>query len=124
MEVDPKHVGVASRRFRGFGRARRPLAEWARVGSLGSLARLSLGGSNVPLPKMRRDGLFWLVAMSVGVTLIGRSPVASADIAARKTPVSEAVRKAQPSVVSISSEKKAASTSRWPFSSEESQRPG
>lgn len=35
----------------------------------------------------------------------------------------EAIRRAQPSVVSISSEKKAASTSRWPFSSEESQRP-
>lgn len=35
----------------------------------------------------------------------------------------EAVRKVQPCVVSITSEKKAASTSRWPFSSEESQRP-
>ena len=77
----------------------------------------------MPLPKMRRDGLFWLVATLVGGMLIGRTPEASADIAARKTPVSEAVRKAQPSVVSISSEKKAASTSRWPFSTEESQRP-
>ncbi len=35
----------------------------------------------------------------------------------------EAVQKVQPSVVSISSEKKAASTSRWPFTAEESQRP-
>ncbi len=35
----------------------------------------------------------------------------------------EAVRKVQPSVVSISSEKKAASTSRWPFSQEEQQKP-
>lgn len=41
----------------------------------------------------------------------------------RKTPVVEAIRRAQPSVVSISSEKKAASTSRWPFTNEESQRP-
>ena len=45
----------------------------------------------------------WLVATLVGGMLIGRTPEASADIAARKTPVSEAVRKAQPSVVSISS---------------------
>ena len=124
MEVDPKHVGSRFRAVsRGFGRARRPLAGRARDVSSGSLARLSLGGSNVPLPKMRRDGLFWLVTTLVGASMIGRTPGASADIAARKTPVSEAVRKAQPSVVSISSEKKAASTSRWPFSTEESQRP-
>jgi serine protease Do len=37
--------------------------------------------------------------------------------------VVEAVQKAQPCVVSISSEKKSASTSRWPFSPEENQRP-
>jgi serine protease Do len=41
----------------------------------------------------------------------------------RRTPITEAVEKAQPSVVSITSEKKAASTSRWPFTPEESQRP-
>ena len=76
----------------------------------------------MPLPKMRRDGL-WLVAAMVAAAVVGRSPEASADLTTRKTPVTEAVRKAQPSVVSISSEKKAASTSRWPFSSEESQRP-
>jgi len=40
-----------------------------------------------------------------------------------RTPVVEAVQKVQASVVSISSEKKAASSSRWPFTSEESQRP-
>jgi serine protease Do len=87
----------------------------------GSLARLSLGGSNVPLPKMRMDG-FWLVAIMIGA-MLGKAPDALADSASRRTPVSEAVRKAQPSVVSISSEKKAASTSRWPFSNEESSRP-
>ena len=88
-----------------------------------SMARLGLGGSNVPLPKMRRDG-FWLVAIGIGLAAsFGPTPGASADQASRRTAVSEAVRKAQPSVVSISSEKKAASTSRWPFSSEESQRP-
>lgn len=41
----------------------------------------------------------------------------------RVTPVVEAVRKVQPAVVSISSEKKAASSNRWPFSAEEAQRP-
>ncbi len=88
----------------------------------GSLARLSLGGSNVPLPKMRQDGLWPIVAI-LAATLMGPSPCARADVGARKTPVTEAVRKALPSVVSISSEKKAASTSRWPFSTEETQRP-
>ncbi len=88
----------------------------------GSLARLSLGGSNVPLPKMRMDR-FWLVAMLTGTALLGLANHSLADVNSRKTPVSEAVRKAQPSVVSISSEKKAASTSRWPFSSEESSKP-
>lgn len=46
-----------------------------------------------------------------------------ADSARRRTPTTEAIQKAKPSVVSISSEKKAASTSRWPFSPEENQRP-
>jgi len=41
----------------------------------------------------------------------------------RRSPIVEAVAKARPSVVSISSEKRAASPSRWPFSPEESQRP-
>jgi serine protease Do len=41
----------------------------------------------------------------------------------RRSAIVTAVQRAQPSVVSISSEKKAASTSRWPFSAEESQRP-
>ena len=59
----------------------------------------------------------------VGLTIFGPTPGALADLASRRTAVSEAVRKAQPSVVSISSEKKAASTSRWPFSSEETSRP-
>jgi serine protease Do len=45
------------------------------------------------------------------------------EASSRQTPVVEAVQKVQACVVSISSEKKAASTSRWPFSSEETQRP-
>ncbi len=50
-------------------------------------------------------------------------PAGVAGAGSRKGPVVEAVRKSQPCVVSISSEKKAASNSRWPFSVEENQRP-
>jgi serine protease Do len=46
-----------------------------------------------------------------------------AGTSARRTPVVEAVQKVQPSVVSISSEKRSASPARWPFSPEENQRP-
>jgi serine protease Do len=46
-----------------------------------------------------------------------------ANAGARRTPVVEAVAKVQPSVVSISSEKKAAAASRWPFTAEENARP-
>ena len=44
-------------------------------------------------------------------------------VGVRRTAVVEAVSRAQASVVNISSEKKAASSSRWPFSPEENQRP-
>jgi serine protease Do len=125
-EADPKQVkSRVKTAFDRFGRAWRP-QRWIglAVTRTGSLARLSLGGSNVPLPKMRRDGLWLATTLLMGTTLVGlMATAASADMNSRKTPVSEAVRKALPSVVSISSEKKAASTSRWPFSSEESQRP-
>jgi serine protease Do len=47
----------------------------------------------------------------------------AAGATARRTAVVEAVEKTQPCVVSISSEKKAESSSRWPFSAEENQRP-
>jgi serine protease Do len=48
---------------------------------------------------------------------------ALASESSRRTPITVAVEKSQPSVVSITSEKKAASTSRWPFTPEENQRP-
>jgi serine protease Do len=41
----------------------------------------------------------------------------------RRTPVVEAVQKVQPSVVNITSEKRAASNSRWPYSATENQQP-
>ena len=49
------------------------------------------------------------------------SALAASDL--RKTPVVEAIEKVHRSVVSISSEKKAASHSRWPFSPEENRMP-
>ncbi|GIW87992.1 MAG: serine protease [Isosphaeraceae bacterium] len=48
---------------------------------------------------------------------------AGAGQSERRTPVVLAIQKVQPSVVSISSEKRSSSTTRWPFSPEESQRP-
>ena len=53
-------------------------------------------------------------------TIPGRVHAASES---RRTAVVEAVEKVHRCVVSISSEKKAASHSRWPFSAEENQRP-
>jgi serine protease Do len=57
--------------------------------------------------------------------LCSAAPPAAAHggLAERRTPVVQAIQKVQPSVVSISSEKKAASSSRWPFTPEESLRP-
>jgi serine protease Do len=59
----------------------------------------------------------------VGLAACGLAGGSQAEAVSRRTPVVEAVQKVQPSVVSISSEKKAASSSRWPFTNEESQRP-
>lgn len=65
-----------------------------------------------------------LVALAAGLVSLA-SVEASAQSASERHRnwATEAVRKAMPSVVSISSEKKAASTSRWPFSPEENARP-
>jgi serine protease Do len=59
----------------------------------------------------------------LAVVLAPAVPRARAAGDLRRTPVVEAVEKVQRSVVSIASEKKAASHSRWPFSAEENQRP-
>jgi serine protease Do len=60
-----------------------------------------------------------LLGMAAVACLAPRAVRASS----RRSATVEAIQKAQPCVVSISSEKKAASSSRWPFSPEESQRP-
>ncbi len=68
----------------------------------------------------------WRRAVSVWgacVCLFTLSASALGQTSERKSVVVNAIRKVQPSVVSISSEKRAASNVRWPFSSEESQRP-
>lgn len=65
---------------------------------------------------LRHAALGWLVLGPFTACFAG-------DGASRRSPVVEAVRKVKPCVVSITSEKKAASSSRWPFSQEENQRP-
>ncbi len=76
-----------------------------------------LKSSQVRLRRMLAVALTFVVATSIW------PQAAWAESKNRRTPVVEAVRKVQPSVVSISSEKRAASSSRWPFSTEESNRP-
>ncbi|WP_422927356.1 trypsin-like peptidase domain-containing protein [Singulisphaera sp. PoT] len=66
-----------------------------------------------------RPGIAAVLALASVMGVSARPALA----APRKTPVVEAVQRVQPSVVSISSEKKAASSSRWPFTAEENQRP-
>jgi serine protease Do len=82
-----------------------------------------VGITTVPLPVLRRGWERLCIVAVLGVlTLLGPAP-RPALAGSRRTPVVEAVQKVQPTVVSISSEKKAASTSRWPFTAEENQRP-
>jgi len=68
---------------------------------------------------MQRSGIVAIL----GLSILGWAASRPVEAASRKTPVVEAVQKVQPCVVSISSEKKATSSSRWPFSAEENQRP-
>ncbi len=76
----------------------------------------------MPLP-MSRPNVFRLGTLAALAVGLSASTQARAGDGLRKTPVVKAVARVQPSVVNISSEKKAGSTSRWPFSSEETQRP-
>ena len=59
----------------------------------------------------------WIILAALGTTS------ARADLESRRTPVSAAVQRVQATVVSISSEKRAGTSSRWPYSGEEAQRP-
>ena len=78
--------------------------------------------------KGRREGLLGKLAIHFTVTaaVLAAGPLAvqvRAASDARRTAVVDAVEKVHRSVVSISSEKKASSHSRWPFSPEENQAP-
>jgi len=81
----------------------------------------------VPTPLTSRDdGLIGKLTVAVAVWVVALAPASGRSwgaSAARRSAVVEAVEKVHRSVVSISSEKKAASHSRWPFSPEENQRP-
>ena len=80
------------------------------------------GSLTVPKPWTRPVGAKIAVFAALAFGLAAATP-ATAGAGSRRSPVVEAVRRSQPSVVSISSEKKASSNSRWPFTTEENQRP-
>ncbi len=76
--------------------------------------------------KSRGKGVLKKLAINLTVVAATIGPLAACLHAAgetRRTAVVEAVEKVHKAVVSISSEKKAASHSRWPFSAEENQAP-
>jgi serine protease Do len=78
------------------------------------------------MSKSQREGVLGKLAIKLAVLAVAVGPLATrghAGIDSRRTPVVEAVQKVHLAVVSISSEKKAASHSRWPFSADENQAP-
>ncbi|QDV36674.1 trypsin-like peptidase domain-containing protein [Tautonia plasticadhaerens] len=77
------------------------------------------------LPWMTRRWLFWLMVATAGssAAVPPATRPASADMTSRRTPLVEAIERAMPAVVNITSEKRASSNSRWPFSPEENRRP-
>src|SRR5947209_19647393 len=87
---------------------------------------VALGMTTVPTPTSRMNGPLGWIALSLTMVTVGLASPASRVQAAfgpRRTAIVEAVDKVHQSVVSISSEKKAESHSRWPFSAEENQPP-
>ena len=71
---------------------------------------------------MRRIGIGLVAWVVLAGGVSSNWANASEPSTLRQTPVVKAVRRVQASVVNISSEKRAASNARWPFSPEESQR--
>ena len=81
--------------------------------------------TNVLLPWMTRRWICWLMVATVGALagLLVTPATAAGGSTSRRTPLVEAIERSMPSVVNITSEKRAASNSRWPFSAEENRRP-
>jgi serine protease Do len=81
------------------------------------------------MPLLRRGaGILGSFSGSLGVLAVVLLACPGGSVAGgaggnRRTAVVEAVERTQPCVVNISSEKRAASNSRWPFTPEENQRP-
>jgi serine protease Do len=87
---------------------------------------IAVGTTAVRTPTSRIVGLIRGIALSLTVVTIGLGPATGRVRAAgesRRSAIVEAVDRVHRSVVSISSEKKAESHSRWPFTPEENQRP-
>ena len=79
----------------------------------------------MPLPRINRRRLALLTFAAIG-SLTATALLPSGALGApdsRRTPLVEAIERAMPAVVSITSEKRASSNSRWPFSAEENRRP-
>src|SRR5579883_2364686 len=92
----------------------------------GAASVCRLGMTAVPTPTSRNAGPLGWIAMSLTIAAAGLAAPAGRALAAsesRRTAIVEAVERVHQSVVSLSSEKKAESHSRWPFSAEENQRP-
>lgn len=81
----------------------------------------------MPMPLLRRrEGYLGMHALGIVAVLWLAAPClvsAGSGETGRRTVIVEAVEKTQACVVNISSEKRAASNSRWPFSAEENARP-
>src|SRR5262249_39852761 len=88
---------------------------------------IAVGTTTVPTPlTSEEDGLLGKLTLALTVMVVALAPMCGRVRAAspsRRSAVVEAVEKVHRSVVSISSEKKAESHSRWPFSPEENRLP-
>src|SRR5262249_3200260 len=97
-----------------------PISDQVRPdGRLGTVEQDDGGSPNVRQTWRGWVGFVALVALAMAPA----ANRATADGPGRRTALVVAIEKVRPCVVSITSEKKAASNSRWPFSPEESQRP-
>lgn len=86
------------------------------------MSDVAISGQGSVSSSWKSFSLILLLALTFGLILAGSRGL-RAQQAERRTPVVAAIQRVQPSVVSISSEKRAGSNARWPFSPEESQRP-